>query len=61
MNEYLVEDEYSFYEIDSECRIEYPKGGSGKERVKRLETEGYDVLTTDGCKRIQEEDSKTVC
>lgn len=55
MNEYLVEDEYSFYEIDSECKIEYPRGETGKERISKLESEEYGELTTDGCTTFQKE------
>ena len=48
MNEYLVEDEYSFYEIDPECKIEYSKREGGKEKAGKMESEEYEELTTDG-------------
>ena len=50
MNEYFVEDEYSFYEIDPECRIEYTNGVQKKEPFRRLAAEEYEVLTADGCR-----------
>jgi len=37
MNEYLVEDEYSFYEIDPECKIGREKGDKQNESLWRTE------------------------
>lgn len=33
MNEYLVEDEYSFYEIDPECKIEAAKDPGKRQKL----------------------------
>ena len=52
MNEYFVEDEYSFYEIDPECKIEFVKAEKRKENVRKLEAEEYEKyeeLSADGC------------
>lgn len=39
MNEYLVEDEYSFYEIDPECRIGLLKDQKGNRGIGKTEQE----------------------
>ncbi len=37
MNEYLVEDEYSFYEIDPDCKIGMEKKTIKREKRRRTE------------------------
>lgn len=49
MNEYLVEDEYSFYEIDSECKIELLKEEKSNHQFRKAETDKENCLTADGC------------
>ena len=38
MNEYLVEDEYSFYEIDPECKIEVENDSGKRKKLNRKES-----------------------
>lgn len=37
MNEYWIEDEYSFYEIDPDCKIGLERSERGRGRFRRTE------------------------
>ena len=50
MNEYFVEDEYSFYEIDPKCKIVYGKREGMKEQIRKTESGQHTELTADGCR-----------
>ena len=50
MNEYLVEDEYSFYEIDPECKIGPIREVREGQTFGKTEKNEGDCLTTDGCR-----------
>ena len=50
MNEYLVEDEYSFYEIDRECKIGPIREERGSQKFRKTEEMEENCLTTDGCR-----------
>ena len=69
MNEYLIEDEYSYYEIDPECRIGFADGKRadhklGKTNHREEKTEGnYPFVFSDSslwllfliwCKRFRQ-------
>ena len=50
MNEYLVEDEYSFYEIDPECKIGPLRDERGSQKFGKTEKNEENCLTADGCR-----------
>ena len=50
MNEYLVEDEYSFYEIDSECKIGPLRDERDSQKFEKTEKNEENCLTADGCR-----------
>lgn len=58
MNEYLIEDEYSYYEIDSECTAGFSDMSKEKSKLKKTNQKEEILLKTDGCREKYQYDEK---